>query len=177
MTASPVFQQVLGADFDRLPAPLRGLHQARGRQAYHGEVEVLRGRRWLARVLAWATRLPPAGRGSIRVDIETGPAGERWVRYVAGHAMASRLWVEDGVLQERLGLVRFGFRLAVDAEGAITWQVVRVHTFGWLPLPARWFSQVGAREHAQDGRYCFDVQAAMPLAGPLVHYRGWLDVG
>jgi len=46
-----------------------------------------------------------------------------------------------------------------------------------VPLPARWFAGVAARESEADGRYCFDVRAALPLAGLLVHYRGWLDVG
>jgi hypothetical protein len=47
---------------------------------------------------------------------------------------------------------------------------------GVLPLPESWFSRVSAREWAEGDRYHFDVQAALPVAGPLVHYRGWLGV-
>ena len=72
------------------------------------------------------------------------------------------------------GLVRFGFRLRVR-DGGIEWTVERVRALG-VPLPARWFSGVRARESAQGERYAFDVQAALPVIGPLVHYRGWLDV-
>lgn len=79
------------------------------------------------------------------------------------------------MLCERLGLATFGFRLAL-VDGAVAWRVVRVRVFG-VSLPARWFTGVGARESAEDGRYRFDVWAALPLTGLLVHYRGWLDVG
>lgn len=88
--------------------------------------------------------------------------------------MPSRLWPHDGLLCEKLGLVRFGFRLTVE-ESVLVWHVVRVHALG-LPLPARWFDAVQARESESEGRYRFDVSAAMPVAGVLVHYRGWLAI-
>ena len=82
--------------------------------------------------------------------------------------------MQDDLLCEQLGLARFGFRLTVE-EGVIVWRVARVHALG-VPLPVRWFRSVQARESASDdGRYCFDVSAWMPIAGLLVHYRGWLD--
>ena len=34
---------------------------------------------------------------------------------------------------------------------------------------------ITAGEHGADGRFHFDVAVAMPLIGPVVHYRGWLD--
>ncbi|HYM86593.1 MAG TPA: DUF4166 domain-containing protein, partial [Pseudoxanthomonas sp.] len=72
----------------------------------------------------------------------------------------------------------FGFRLTVE-QGVIVWRVARVHALG-LPLPARWFRNVIAyesdHESERDGRYLFDVMAAMPVIGLLVHYRGWLHV-
>ena len=76
---------------------------------------------------------------------------------------------------EQVGLARFGFRLTV-AEGGIVWRVARVTALG-LPLPARWFGKVRARESELEGRYCFDVAAALPAVGLLVRYRGWLDAG
>jgi len=171
---APLFEQVLGPAFATLPAPVRALHRAQGERRHRGEVEVERGRTPLARLCAWATRLPPAGHGPVRVDIDAAPDGERWTRRIGGRAMPSRLWREGDVLCERLGLATFGFRLEV-IEQAIAWRVARVRVLG-LPLPAAWFGGVGARESADGGRYRFDVRAALPLAGLLVHYRGWLDV-
>jgi hypothetical protein len=170
-----LFPSLLGARFEALPLPIRVLHLREGRQVLLGEVEVGRGTGWLSRLCAWSTRLPPAGRGPIAVEIVAMQDSERWTRRIAGHAMTSRLWASDGLLCERLGLVRFGFRL--DVEGAaLTWRVVRASVLG-LPLPATWFAGVSARESMREGRYAFDVDARMPLAGPLVRYRGMLDVG
>lgn len=169
-----LFQRVLGDAFDHLPATVRDLHSRAGHRRYHGEVEVSRGNHPLARLLAWATRLPPAGSGAVEVEIDADGHRERWTRHIEGHAMPSRLWSQDGLLCEELGLVRFGFRLTVE-QGVLVWRVVRVHALG-LPLPARWFAAVQAREYEAEGRYWFDVAAAMPLAGLLVHYRGWLEI-
>lgn len=174
--ADALFRRLLGAEtFDALPAPLRILHLRDGRALWRGEVEVVRGRSLLSRVCAWATRLPPAGTGPIEVEIVAAEGREQWTRHVAGHAMRSRLWAGDGLLNERLGLVDFRFRLSsVDRD--IVWTVDGVRVFGLLPLPVAWFSQVRARESADSERYRFEVVAALPLAGPLVHYRGWLEV-
>jgi hypothetical protein len=171
-----LFAALLGADtFDALPSPLRRLHLRTGTTCWHGEVEVARGRSLLSRFCAWATRLPPAGIGPIEVEIVVDADREQWTRHIAGHAMRSRLQARDGLLDERLGLVDFRFRLtSVDRD--IVWTVAGVRVFGLLPLPVAWFSQVRARESAEGERYRFEVTAALPLAGPLVHYRGWLEV-
>lgn len=177
MNAPPaplLFPELLGAGFGALPPRVRALHLREGVQQLSGEVEVVRGTRWLSRLCAWATRLPPAGHAPITVEIVAMPGHERWTRRVAGHAMPSRLWSRDGLLCERLGLVTFGFRLHTEGD-AIVWRVESVHVSG-LRLPAPWFEGVTARESEREGRYHFDVAAALPLAGLLVRYRGWLHV-
>jgi hypothetical protein len=173
--AAPLFAALLGEAFRVLPASVQILHTRGGLQRWQGEVEVERGRGLLSRLCAWATRLPPAGRGPITVEIATTQERECWTRHVAHHAMRSTLWANEGLLCERLGLVEFGFRLE-SADGALVWRVARVRALG-VALPARWFEGVIAREFECDGRYRYDVAARLPLAGLLVHYRGWLDVG
>lgn len=171
--STPVFEQLLGPRFDELPPTVRRLHADQGFRRWHGEVEVERGRGWLSRLCAWATRLPPAGRGPIVVEIVAAPEREQWTRFVARHAMHSTLWADDGLLCERLGLVEFGFALE-GTGGALVWRVARVRAMG-LPLPARWLNGVVAREFEHEGRYRYDVAARLPVAGLLVHYRGWLE--
>jgi len=177
--APPLYRVLLGAHYDQLLPTLQRLHSRTGRQIYRGKVEVERGRGLLSRLCGWATRLPQAGRGPIKVEIIAGDGCEQWTRMFAGHAMRSRLRARDGLLCERLGAVTFGFRLSVedtpDHGQAIVWRVVRVRALG-VPLPPAWFSRVIARESMRDGRYRFDIAAALPLAGLLVHYKGWLDV-
>lgn len=174
MTPPPLFGRLLGDAYARLPATVATLHARDGAQRYVGEVDVVRGTGLLSRICAEATRLPPAGRGRIEVDIVAGADGETWTRHVAGHAMRSRLREHDGHLRETLGLVTFDFRIACD-DGRLRWIVERVSVFG-LRLPRRWFRDVAAVEYEEAGRYRFDVRAGLPLAGLLVHYRGWLDV-
>ena len=171
-----LFRHLLGADaFDALPIPVQRLHLQQGSRTYRGEVEVARGHGLLSRLCAWATRLPSAGTGPIAVEITSDGMRERWTRHVGQRAMPSTLWAGEALLRERLGLVTFGFRLETHEDG-IDWIVRRVRVLGVLPLPATWFSQVAARECAVGERYHFDVRAALPLAGLLVHYRGWLSV-
>ncbi len=177
--AAPLFPRVLGPGFATLPPAVRHLHLAPGAARWQGEVVVERGRHPLARLFAWLTHLPPAGEGPVVVEIEACDGRERWVRRIGGDAMPSRLWAgegaSEGLLCERLGAVSFGFALGIE-EGAIVWRVARVRVLGWLPLPARGFAGVVARESERDGRYRFDVRAELPVAGLLVHYRGWLAV-
>lgn len=171
-----LFLQLLGADdFNALPGPVQRLHRQQGTRSYRGQVEVARGRSLLSRLCAWATRLPSAGTGPITVEITSDAGRERWTRHIGKHAMTSALWAGDGLLCERLGLVTFGFDVG-RRDDSIGWVVRKVRLFGLLPLPASWFSGVGAREWAEGERYHFEVRAALPVAGPLVHYRGWLDV-
>ena len=53
------------------------------------------------------------------------------------------------------------------------WRVARVTALS-VRLPGRWFDKVQARESELEGRYRFDVAAALPVVGLLVRYRGWL---
>ncbi len=171
---SNLFERLATGTFDDLPAPVVRLHRDSGNRSYHGDVVVRRGTSLLSRICGWVTQLPPAGSAAIRVDIDSRSARETWARHVSGHVMSSRLWGAKGLLNERLGLVTFGFRLHASSEG-LDWKVERARALG-LPLPARLFHGVHARESACDGRYAFHVTAGLPGAGLLVEYKGVLDV-
>ncbi|MDR3385461.1 MAG: DUF4166 domain-containing protein [Rudaea sp.] len=174
---STLFMDVLGdAAFSTLPARVQALHRATGTRTYRGKADVLRGTGLLARLCGLVTAQPPAAQGvALQVQIAATSAGERWTRNFAGHLMRSTMWARDGLLCERLGLVTFGFALSTE-DGVLVWRVRSVRALG-LPLPAPWFDGVRACESEVAGRYRFDVEARLPLAGLLVHYRGWLDVG
>jgi hypothetical protein len=175
--SAPLFRRVLGGFIEQTPISVRRLHDRRGRALYRGEVVVERGvGRW-ARCFAWLTGLPPAGAGPIEVEIVAGDGHERWARRVGGHTMRSILWAPafSWLLWELLGPVLFAYCLRVE-DGAIVWRVEKVRVLGVLPLPSRWFAGVEARESGSEGRYRFDVRAALPGIGLLVHYRGWLAV-
>ncbi len=176
-TPAPLFRRILGGFIEQTPISVRRLHDRRGRALYRGEVVVERGSGRWARGLAWITGLPPAGAGPIEVEIVAGDGHERWTRRVGGHTMRSILWAPgfSWLLWELLGPVLFAYRLRVE-NGAILWRVEKVRLLGLLPLPSCWFAGVEARESGGAGRYRFDVRAALPGIGLLVHYRGWLAV-
>jgi hypothetical protein len=177
--STTLYRQLLADQFDTLPPKVRALHDGAGVRHYHGKVEVERGHGLASRWCAWATRLPQAGKGTIRVEIDAAHGGERWARVIAGRSMRSRLWVRDALLRERLGLATFAFRLDVEtlpgSGRAVVWRVANVRVLG-VPLPRRWFARVVAREYEREHRYRFDVTATLPWIGLLVHYRGWLEV-
>lgn len=173
---TPLFQRLVDPiAFAAMPARVRKIHEALQTKTYRGQANIERGTSFLAGILAAATFLPPGGMNiDTEVEIAITENGERWTRNFGGRRMRSQLWDADGLLCERLGLATFGFALSVE-NGVLFWRVQRVSSLG-IPLPAKWFAGVVAREFEEDGRYRFDVRAELPLIGLLVHYRGWLDV-
>jgi hypothetical protein len=170
-----LFQRLLGQRFDALPAPVQRLHSARSVTLAVGRARVARGAGALSRFFAAVSGLPEPGNDvGVRVEIDARRGCETWTRTFAGKPMRSMLRERGGLLHESLGAAGFWFRLEASAEG-IDWHLVRVAVLG-VPLPVAWFRDIVARERAEGNRYSFDVRAALPGVGLLVHYRGWLDV-
>lgn len=173
--ARSLYQRILGADFERLPPSLRALHARAGVRRYAGEAEASRGAGWLSRLCGWIAGLPPAHTGAIEVEIDADRHGETWIRRFGHGAMRSRLRERGGLIHERLGPMAFAFALELVDDGLI-WRLRSVRALG-VALPLSWFDGVHAHEFERDGRYRFDVRAALPGIGLLVHYRGWLAIG
>lgn len=170
-----LFQRLLGASFYSLPDSVRALHGIRGRARYAGRATIMRGRNPLGRLCAMVAGLPGARQDvPTTVDFDARPDGETWQRNFGGRRMRSRLRRDGRVLVERLGPLRFRFALHAN-NGSIWWRVVGVKLFGVLPLPASWFDDVYCREGEHEGRYTFEVEAALPLCGRLIRYEGWLE--
>lgn len=174
--SAPLFRQLLGASFDALPATIQILHAGSSR-TFTGRCDVERGQGALSRVFARITSLPAAGKDQpITVTISCNECGEVWTRQFSKNYMTSSLSAQGNSLVEWLGPVRFKFKLDYDSSRqCIDWRLIRVAAFG-IPLPVSWFDKVKAQESSDNGKYCFDVSAALPLIGMLVQYRGWLDV-
>ncbi|WP_394001476.1 DUF4166 domain-containing protein [Luteimonas sp. WGS1318] len=173
-----LYQTLLGAAFFRLPETLRTLHGAHGSTRYAGRVTVTRGRGLLSRLCGRLAGLPAAMTDApLTVEFATGPKGEIWNRQFGvpprASRMRSRLWHRDGQLRERLGAIQLRFVLHTH-DGTIYWNVVGARVLGALPLPAALFRDVRCNERELDGYYAFEVEATLPLAGPLIRYGGWL---
>ena len=171
-----LFQRVIGAPFDTLPAPIRVIHDGAPLRHCEGSSRVERGSGWLSRLCGALTSLPAAAEETpLRVTIRAGADHETWERNFGGRMMRSRFRVHDGLLEESLGPASFRFRLVAQAD-AIEWKLAGVRCLG-LALPMSWFDRFTARESFEGGLYRFDVRVELPMTGLLVHYDGTLDVG
>lgn len=169
----PLYRRVLGEGFDRLPASLQAMHAIIGTGGAAGRGRVERGRHPLARLIAWVMRFPPAGDHPLHVVFETDDDGEVWTRDFGGHRFHSRLSMRSGQLTERFGPMCFAFDLPADADG-LAMHISSWRAFG-IPMPLWLAPRIAAREWEEQRRFQFEVAIAMPLIGPVIHYRGWLD--
>jgi hypothetical protein len=171
----PLYARVMGADFARLPAAVRQMHDVLRDGGAHGRATVTLGTHPLARLVARAVGFPTAGEHALHVRFAEAEGVETWTRTFSGRAFSSRLRQVGPHLEERFGPLRFRFALPAD-DGGLTMRMV-----GWrlgvLPLPLALAPVSAAREWAQDGRFRFDVPIALPLVGPVVRYTGWLAPG
>jgi hypothetical protein len=173
-----LYEGVLGAAFQALPAPIRRMHSPGQRLLARGVARVDGASTSAARVVAAMFGFPPAGeRVPVTVAMTAEPGREKWVRDFGGRRFASLLSVSDvpGCLEERFG--PFRFRLGLDVgTGGVTGMPIRSWRIGPVPLP-RFLAPVSlAREDVDaEGRFRFDVEMRLPLGlGHLVRYRGWL---
>ena len=171
-----LYRRLLGAvAFDRLPEPVRALHDGAGRSTtVVGTADVVRGRGVIARLICAAFRLPAAGASvPLTVTVELRGAGERWTRCFAGRAMTSRQALSrDGALVERFGPVLVAVEVVADDVGLVS--LPRRTWLAGVPIPVALMPSGRGRESARDGRYRFDVDIGW-LGRIVVSYAG--DLG
>lgn len=168
----PVYRQVLGDEFEKLPAPVRAMHDFIGDSAAVGTGAVKRGTSPFARLLGWLMRFPPAGDYDVHVGFTDRGDAERWTRRFGSHQFHSELSADGSHIVERFGPMRFAFNLPVDASGLS--MVLRSWTAFGIPMPLALAPKIAASESADGGDFLFDVAVAIPLIGPVVEYHGRL---
>jgi len=170
-----LYQHVMGADFDRLPAPLQAFHTLAGAHVLSGWVEVGAPESWPAKVLAWCIGAPQVTqKGPIRFELQAEGRSEVWTRHFPAKTMRSRLTLVDGRIVERLGAARLGFELSGTPQ-KLEMQLVRLHFLG-VPCPRWLMPAIVAEETASEGRLHFEIRASLPLVGVVTRYRGHLEV-
>ncbi|WP_374406729.1 SDR family oxidoreductase [Pelagerythrobacter sp.] len=168
----PVYRRVMGAGYDRLPEPVRTMHAIVGDGGAEGEGTVERGAALLARLAGAIGGFPPAGHYPVHVAFAERDGIERWTRSFGLHRFHSHLSQAGRRIEERFGPLRFQFDLPGDELG------LRMVLRGWsafrIPLPRFLAPRIVATERAEGDDFVFDVAVALPLVGPVVHYRGRL---
>jgi hypothetical protein len=88
--------------------------------------------------------------------------------------MRSSLQRTGDCLDETVGVTRFRFRLSLEG-GSIRWTAVAARTLG-IPWPRSWLAGIDACESHRGNHYYFNVRAALPGVGLIVHYVGEIAV-
>ncbi|MDE0129127.1 MAG: DUF4166 domain-containing protein [Gammaproteobacteria bacterium] len=169
--------RILGTAWQALPAALRAVHVAGPKLTISGAASITRGRGVLARLLAWIMRFPAAGENiPVAVTFERHGHYDKWTRDFGGQEFSSTFTAGSGryehLLCERFGPLTFGMALVPDADRLNL--VMRGWSLLGLPLPRSLMPSGDSYEYAKDGRFCFDVEVRLPLAGFVIRYRGFL---
>jgi hypothetical protein len=170
----PLYRRLLGARFDELPPRVRELHDLTGPATWTGRADVERGTSLVARAMATLLSFPPTGRDQ-PLSVTFAPQGvrESWSRRFGNNSFPSLQYERDGRLFERVGPTLLVFDLDASPAG-LALVLIGVRFIG-IPLPRLLHPKVRTWERDDGGRYCFEVESALPLFGLLVRYSGWLQ--
>lgn len=174
---APLYRRLLGPAWDRLPEPIRVLHDLEGEMTVRGEASVERGRNPLAWLIAAVIGFPAAAEHTpVEVRFTGKDSVETWRRTFGTKSFSSTQEMgragADRLIIERFGPVAVAMAVVVS-ETRLDLVIRRWTLFG-LPMPL-WLAPGGeAFETVEDGRFRFDVDIRAPLAGRVVRYRGWL---
>ncbi|OWV64654.1 saccharopine dehydrogenase [Rhizobium sp. R339] len=176
--AQPLYRQILGITFDRLPPAVAAIH-AGGARTASGRARIERGGGWLARVVARLIGFPKAGK-DVPVTVRFAAEGDReiWTRTFGDKSFRSILMEGKGRDRHLLAEVFGPFRvlIALVPEGERLRLVVRGWRFCGIPLPLLLAPGGETYEEERDGRFHFHVEIGGPLTGLVVRYTGWLDL-
>jgi hypothetical protein len=174
---APLYRRLLGEAWDRLPEPVRALHDLQAPRTFRGRSRVERGR-GPAAALASALFGFPASGDDVPVEVAFTPraGAEVWRRSFAGRRMTSVQSAgrkrSERLLEERFGPFTFAMALVLDGD-RLKLEVRRWRVLG-VPLPRRLAPRGDAYEFSDAGRFAFHVEIRQPLVGLIVRYRGWL---
>lgn len=171
------YQRVLGSAYAELPRPVRDLHAFETTAAFSGRARVAGASNPVGKLVARIFGFPrPADDIAVTVTLAREDSVETWTRSFAGSTFQSMQQEGEGryagLIVERFGLTGFG--MAVVVEGCRLGLVLRRWDILGLPMPRWLMPHVTAGEHADDGRFHFLVDIALPVLGRLVRYEGWL---
>ncbi len=175
MSHLSLYEQILGADYARLPEAVQRFHRLNGHTVLQGWVETGAPDSLLARGLAFWLGAP-RGRsaGPLRFELKAGSETETWTRHFPTQTMSSRIRLVAGRLEERLGAARLTFSLTAS-DKKLSMKLAKMKFLG-VPCPNWLLPQVVAEETGIGDQLHFHVTAALPFVGAVASYRGHLEV-
>ncbi len=121
MVGATLYAEILGDSLANLPAPIRIMHDIRGKSVASGVAKVTRGNGALARLAAALVGFPRAGENiPVRVEFDPQAGVETWTRMFGGETFFSRQFAGKGrserLLCEQFGPLTFAMALVADRE-------------------------------------------------------------
>lgn len=172
------FEAILGADFARLPEPVRRLHSLSEHTVAAGLADIDAAPGLPAHLLCRLAGLPQSGCNvAVLVEFQVNEhGGEYWLRQFGRRryagAMRAGQAADTGLLVERFGPFHLLHRLTAS-PGGLAWHLIRWRLLG-IPLPRWTLPAVECLESAEGERFRFDIDVSFPIIGRVIHYRGWL---
>lgn len=175
---APLFRQVLGSAWEKLPAPIREMHDVTNTAVAEGIATIERGGNPLGSIACWLLRFPAAARDvPVQVRFDVRDSVEKWTRTFGGHSFHSRLGLghdlSEQLFTERFGIISFAMALVLTGDRLHLvlrrWSILGIPLPMWLCVKSDSYEFVDA-----EGRFNFNVRISHPLTGMIVHYRGWL---
>lgn len=177
-TAPSPFEKLLGQGFESLAEPVRRLHSLDRDTTVSGLADVSVDRGVLPWLVCLLAGLPRAGR-DVPVKVLFQPDGhgrEHWRRRFADRRYRSTMSAIEShdppLLMEQFGPFGLYFRLTTRGD-SLDWTLVKWRFLG-VPMPGWTLPRVTCNESGAGDRFVFDIDAAFPIAGHVIHYRGWL---
>jgi hypothetical protein len=171
--ARSMYERAMGEQFQRLPDVVQKFHRLAGKHVLHGEVQTDAPSSALAKLMALCLGTPTqASGGKIRFELDAASDTEIWTRYFPSRTMTSRMRLVGREVVEQLGPARLAFEIC-EMSGTLQMRLQRLRFVG-IPCPQWLLPRIVAEETADDERFCFRVQASLPIVGVVASYRGYL---
>ena len=175
---APIFETIAGKAFDELPPTLQLFHSQTGPHHWHGQASAQAATNPLGKLIGRIVGLDlETGDWPLDVHVRQDKDGEVWERRFGERSFKSRFSVGQGK-NERLLVEQFGpakIALACIIENEKLHLIPRrVSVFG-IPVPGFLLPKEDSYEYEENGRFHFNINVKVPIAGRIAHYRGWLE--
>jgi hypothetical protein len=169
--AGALYQQILGDDFDALPAALRVfLGETEHRRAF-GNVRVTRGPGVLATAAATLLGFPHSSdEVPLRLEVFADSQQEHCFQILDGRSFPTQQWADAGHLVVAYGPLRFRFRLD-HSDGWLRFEQVGT-SVNWLSVPRFAAPRIEIEVVPGNQGLDIDVRLIAPLVGEIVRYQG-----
>ncbi len=181
LPSMPLYRNILGNAWDRLPAEIRSMHDVDDAEIVHGRARVTRGESKIAQKIADLFGFPAADEDiAVSVQFTAKDGTEKWTRTFGDKSFSSTQHAGKGhwqrLLIERFGPLQFAMALVLESDNRLRLVLRHWRAFG-IPIPLCLCPKSDSYETVGNGKFRFNVRISLPMIGLIVHYQGWLRKG